>query len=71
MIAYTIVGVLIATNLVTLLFFLRARSLVGNSNTQNIQNWLAVHKALERSSNAVIEIKKLDTDEIFYREPSR
>lgn len=66
-------GVLIVTNVGMLLCFLRARNLVKKTHAKEpqIQRWLKVHESLESAGHAVIEIRKMNVDAIFYRQPTR
>lgn len=63
---------LLVTNVITLTIMLRARYLNQqiHKNQQILRNWLKVHKDLQNASGTVVEIRRMDLDSIFYKEPS-
>lgn len=70
---YGLLYVLLATNLVTLILFLRARKLNADlfGNERAVKEWLEVHNSLNRTGHGLLEIRVLDPGSIFYREPTR
>lgn len=60
-------------SIVLTILFLRCRGFIKSitSNKDVLGSWLKIHRELERTASAVIEVRKLDKDSIFYREPTQ
>lgn len=72
MIELIAIGVLAATNILTLVLFARSRSLTNRlvEHKEILMPWLRVHDELRRAANSMVVIKRIDQDGIFYKEPN-
>lgn len=71
MIWQIVAGILLVTNLTTILLFLRSRRLLTRlvENKDILIPWLRVHDELKKAAQSMVIVKNVDQDGIFYREP--
>lgn len=68
-----VIAALAVTNIVTFIFFLRAKHL--NSQLTKyapvLKQWLSIHLKIQRATGTMLMIKQVDEDSIMYREPTK
>lgn len=65
------IGILLITNAVSLVYLVRARRLNKKifKNADLLTQYIEIHNRLQRASGCLIELRRLESENMFYVEP--